>query len=118
MISQEEEEERPDSVSSLSFFFIPDRHLKYLVPDYEQYKCRELFAATVCHESYFGLARLSAYEGKFNRCLEYLNKALGLRKDPLYENWKAVVKVRTTKKIESEVVASLGFFQRLMCCSL
>ena len=117
MVSQVEEDEKSDSLSPLSFFLIPDRHLKYLVPDYEQHKCKELFAATVCHESYFGLARLSAYEGKFNRSLDYLNKALVLRKDPLYENWRAVVNVKTTKKIEGEVVVPLNFFKRLMCCS-
>lgn len=112
-----EESSKSDMLSPLFFFFIKESHLKFLVPDFECYKCKELFLEAPCHESSFGLGRLAAYEGKFHKAVEYLEKALAVKKDLLYQMWKGVLKVKTAKNFESEQVAPLSFFQRLMCCS-
>ena len=83
-IYEPEDPIKVNHLSALVFFSIPDKHLKFLIPDYEQYTCFEMFSATDCHESYFGLARLLTFEGKVTSALEFLDKALNIQDDQLY----------------------------------
>lgn len=98
------------------FFIVPDKHLSYFIPDYEHHSCYNLFYNTTCHESYFGLARLHAFQSKFYKALEYLDKALDLSQDPLYLTWQSAFKIKTANKTENEVVHQ-SFFKRFLCCN-
>jgi tetratricopeptide (TPR) repeat protein len=107
---------KSDLASPLVLFFVPDKHLKYLIPDFEQTSCKEVFRTTACHESHFGIARILAYEGKFNLALEYLEKAQAVCRDRLYELWNCLIRVKVGK--EKDVKCErLSFFQRIWCCS-
>ena len=55
-----------------------------MIPDLESFTCKEIFQNSSCHESYFGLARLLCYEGKFSKALDNINKALAIHEDSLY----------------------------------
>lgn len=97
-------------------FVVPEKHLKYLIPDFEQSSCKEVFLMTPCHESFFGLGRLFAYEGKFNLSSDYLSKALTVSRDKFYELWIALIKVKLGKEREARQ-ESVSFFKRLWCCA-
>ena len=74
---------------SLIFFFIRDKDLKKLVPDYEFIACKKYFSALIssnnsCHEAYFGLGRLYGYEGRYYEGLKYMNIAISIYPDIYY----------------------------------
>ena len=106
-----------DHLSALVFYIIKDKHLKIMIPDYEVTSCKEIFEAMSCHESCFGLARLLCHEGKFQMGLDMLNSALGLREDPLYRLWQAVLTVKLSRQVEAETIQNKSFFQGFFCCS-
>lgn len=111
---QREDNSKVDCLSPMIFFIVPENHLKYMIPDFEAYTCQEYFLSRPCHESSFGLARLSAFNGKFNNALEHINKAMITHPDAFYELWQAILKIKAGKVVEKEPPAS--FFQRILCC--
>jgi hypothetical protein len=94
---------------------IKENHLQIMIPDYELYSCKEIFEFSTCHESFFGMSRLHAYEGKFYKALESINYAIETQPDPIYKLWQCVLTVKTTKKIEE--IQTHSFLQSLLCCS-
>lgn len=103
--------------SPLILFMMPETHLKYLIPDYELTSCRLIFESTLCHESFFGLGRLYAYEGKFFKASEYLTKAVSCSTDTFYELWNALIKVKTGENNE-KALEKISFFQQFWCCGI
>lgn len=104
-----------DPLNTLFLYIIRKKDLQNLIPDYELYACRQLFGSGTSHESYFGLARLLVYEGRFHQALRVLNSAIQLNADPLYKTWRTVLKIIITSKSEEVDEKTANFFSRFTC---
>ena len=112
------EPEKPDSLSSLILFIIRKKNLQILIPDYELYICRQLFTSNVCHESYFGLARLLSFEGNFHHAIDMLNSAILIKHDPVYLTWLYTLTVKVRNQTEASTKASSSNFKNFFCCNV
>lgn len=111
-----EKSHKQDPLSSLFLYVIRKKDLQALIPDYELYTCRQLFSSGTTHESYFGLARLLAFEGRFHQALRVLNSAIQLNADSVYKNWRTVLRVKVANKAEEVEEKNQGFFGGFICC--
>lgn len=110
-----EETAKFDTSSSIVLFLVKDKDLQILIPDYEVYACKEIFSNSTCHESYFGLARLLAYQNQFQASLEYLKSAIEIRPDPLYIQWQMTLLAKLRKFKELETNENQNFFSKFLC---
>ena len=104
-------------LSCLIFFIIKKKHLQSFIPDYELYTCKQLFSSNPCHESYFGLARLLSFEGKFHQAVDLLKTAIQINNDPIYAIWRYVLTVKTKNKNFNEITPS-SYIKSFFCCSV
>jgi tetratricopeptide (TPR) repeat protein len=107
-----------DLGSSLVFFIVKASHLHSMIPDHEIFACKEIFVNSACHESYFGLARLLAYQAQFEAAVEYLKLAFDNCPDPLYKQWLNSLNVKVSRCTENETVGTKSFFSRILCMGI
>lgn len=61
-----------------------------MIPDYELHECKNIFNELLmknskCHEAYFGLCRMFAFEGRYGLAMRYIKDALQISpNDSLY----------------------------------
>lgn len=109
--------EKQDPLSTFVFFLVREKHLQFMIPDFEVTSCKEIFSNPSCHEACFGLARLYCFEGKFQRALEYLDLALSSISDPIYKKWRSILTVKTTRQTETETIQSKSLLSCFLCCN-
>lgn len=110
--------EKHESLSTLIFYMVKPEHLQLMLPDYELTHCKEIFKATDCHESHFGMARLLCFEGEFRKALEMVESALKNRSDLLYKRWECALQVKNYREVESDTMQMRSFFQSFFCCAV
>lgn len=89
----------PNVQDCLNFLILGTDSTKSMISSYEINFCKKNFISVIssnpkCHEAFFGLARLSSYEGRFIEAWNYINQAISLKSDELYLKWSVIISLK------------------------